>query len=403
MITLKKLITDTTKAFYLVSKATLLSQVNLWRKHLPNVTPFYAVKSNPDPHIIEWLKETNYVNVDCASPNEIRFCMEKGYKKSQIIYANTMKSNNDIQESRQYNIDLTTVDSVEAVEQIAQIKWQPNILIRLAVDDSAAKSPFSIKFGTRKSEWKKVLSAIDYYKLPFKGVSFHVGSSSSNPDAFKNAIIQCRTFQNYCKRDLNIVDIGGGFLNEPNMFVSVANRINKEIINWQLNGKAPNKWIAEPGRFFSNPVQTLYVPIVFCKESEYNRRYILDDSLYGQFTSIPFDHSKPFWKLLDKNLKPISRKKTDKDAMFFGKTCDSMDFIAIHKNAPHYKVGDILVFPNMGAYTSATASKFNGFELPKKIYIDKMSQNYKIINNENIIVPISIKSEISLSISNELR
>jgi ornithine decarboxylase len=324
-----------------------------------------------------------------------------GYKSDKIIYANTMKSNNDIRESLKYNIGLTTVDSVEAVEQIAKINWEPNILVRLAVDDSAARSPFSIKFGARKEEWNKIVSAIDYYKLPLEGVSFHIGSASTNPDAFKNAIQQCKIFQQQTNKYLNTIDIGGGFLPEEKIFSNAAHKINREKDKW--NKRAPTRWIAEPGRFFSNPVQTLYTPIVFCKESEHNRRYVLDDSLYGQFTSIPFDHSNPKWQLLDKNLKVINRQKTTKDALFFGKTCDSMDFIALHKNAPKYKVGDILAFPNMGAYTNATASCFNGFTLPHKYYIDELLPHYNIKNDNNIIHPISIKSDISLSIAKELR
>lgn len=329
----------------------------------------------------------------------MKLVLKNGYKSTDILYANTMKSNNDIKNTLKYNIGLTTVDSIEAVEQIANNNWKPNILVRLAVDDSGSRSPFSIKFGAKKEEWKNIINAIDYYKLPLEGVSFHVGSASSNPEAFSNAILQCKDFQKHTKKYLNTIDIGGGFLPDNNIFLSAANKINKEINNWCDN--APTKWIAEPGRFFSNPIQTLYVPIVFSKESE-NLRYILDDSIYGQFTSIPFDHSSPSWQLLDNKLRPINRQKTNKDALFFGKTCDSMDFIAFQKDSPRYKVGDILAFPNMGAYTNATASKFNGFELPKKYYIDNKLPNYDIKNNDKIIYPISIKSEISLSISKEL-
>ncbi len=373
----------------------------MWHKYLPSITPYYAVKSNPDINIIKWLKETNKVNVDCASPNEMELVMQSGYKSNEILYANTMKSTNDIKESLKYNVNITTVDSVEAVEQIVENKWQPDILVRLAVDDSGARSPFSIKFGAKKEEWKKIISAIDYHKLHLEGVSFHIGSASSNPNAYKDAILKCKDFQKYTKKYLNTIDIGGGFLSDKTIFSSAANKINKEIFNWDK--KSPKRWIAEPGRFFSSPIQTLYTPIVFCKESENNRRYILDDSLYGQFTSIPFDHNTPNWQLLNNKLTPINRQRTNKDAMFFGKTCDSMDFIAVHKNAPKYKVGDILAFPNMGAYTCATASKFNGFELPKKYYINESLPVYNIKDNKDIIHPISIKSEISLSISKELR
>ena len=79
-----------------------------------------------------------------------------------------------------------------------------------------------------------------------------------------------------------------------------------------------------------------------------------------------------------------------------------MDFIALHKNAPKYKVGDILAFPNMGAYTNATASCFNGFTLPPKYYINDDLPKYNIKTNNDIIYPISITSEIPLSISKEL-
>lgn len=321
-----------------------------------------------------------------------------------------MKSYNDIRNVFKYNINFTTVDSVEAVEQIADINWNPDILIRLAVDDSAAKSPFSIKFGAKKDQWKKILSVIDYYKFSFKGISFHVGSASSSPDAFKNAIVQARLFQKYCNRYINIIDIGGGFLSDEKHFKLTANKIRIEKEKWDLDGKSPSQWIAEPGRFFSNPIQTLFVPIVFCKEVDTNRRYILDDSLYGQFTSIPFDHNRPYWHLLNNNLKSIYRKRTNKTALFFGKTCDSMDFIAQEKNTPDYKVGDIFAFPNMGAYTNATASKFNGFNLPTKLYIENKHSKYHTIfdtitnmpKHKNIIFPISIQSKISLSISNHL-
>lgn len=313
-----------------------------------------------------------------------------------------MKSINDIKEAPRHHVQLTTIDSVEAVEQIADTKWSPGIIVRLAVDDSEAKSPFSIKFGAKKDEWMKIMECIKYHNLDFKGLSFHVGSASSNPNAFRDAILQCRSFQNKINKEIQIVDIGGGFLPEERTFIKTANAINLQKRKWEIDGCAPKEWIAEPGRFFSNPTQILYLPIVFCKENEDNRRYILDDSLYGQFTNIVFDHCKPPFLTLDKNFEKVFRPKTEKDSLFFGKTCDSMDFIALQKYSPKYEVGDILVFPNMGAYTTASASNFNGFNQPTKIYTKKQV-TVKTYTDNSIIYPISVKSEISLSISEELQ
>ncbi len=349
--------------------------------------------------IIKWLQATGKVNVDCASPSEMRLCLDAGFDSQQIIYANTMKSVNDIQEVPELGVGLTTVDSVEGVEQIAAVadgKWIPDILVRLAVDDSEAKSPFSIKFGSTQPEWKKIMAALQALHLPFKGVSFHVGSGSASPGAFRKAIKKCWHFQEHVDcGPMHTVDIGGGFLHDEESFAGVAGAINEEITGWP--GKKPARWIAEPGRFFSNPVQTLFTPIVFCKENDVSYRYILDDSIYGNFNSILFDHSKPAWVVLDSNMNRIERANSEKTAMFFGKTCDSMDFIAMQKNSPKYEVGDVFVFPNMGAYTSATATEFNGFELPRKVYVDDLIGDFSVRANPFVIHPISVKSDVKLS------
>jgi ornithine decarboxylase len=325
----------------------------------------------------------------------MHLCLKEGYSSDNIIYANTMKSVNDIDIAPKLDINLTTVDSIEGVEQIASALWSPDILVRLAVDDSEAKSPFSIKFGAIEDEWKKIVAAIDYYKLNLKGVSFHVGSGSASPSAFVKAINTCKQFQIKTNRSLSTIDIGGGFLHDEESFTKIAKAISNEMKEWSH----PQKWIAEPGRFFSNPIQTLYVPIVFRKENDDSYRYILDDSIYGQFNNIVFDHCKPQWLVLDSNLNPLNRSATNKNALFFGKTCDSMDFIAFQSKSPKYEIGDIFVFPNMGAYTSATATTFNGFQLPKKIYIDDLLPEYTIVDNTKIVHPISVKSDIDLSIS----
>lgn len=46
-----------------------------------------------------------------------------------------------------------------------------------------------------------------------------------------------------------------------------------------------------------------------------------------------------------------------------GPTCDSIDVIAESIELPDLGIGDLIVAPMMGAYTSATATEFNS--LPK--------------------------------------
>ena len=60
----------------------------------------------------------------------------------------------------------------------------------------------------------------------------------------------------------------------------------------------------------------------------------------------------------------------------FGPTCDSIDVIARSVLLPKLKVGDWLYFENMGAYTAAAASSFNGFVPSKKMYVCSVQPEY---------------------------
>jgi hypothetical protein len=60
----------------------------------------------------------------------------------------------------------------------------------------------------------------------------------------------------------------------------------------------------------------------------------------------------------------VSKEKDE--SVIFGRTCDSLDVIA-KGQMDAMEVGDWLYFPLMGAYTSATASEFNGFPKPEQL------------------------------------
>ena len=372
----------------------------LWKQCLPHVQPFYAVKSNPDPVILEWMRRTGSLKVDCASPGEMALVKKVGFKASDILYANTMKSDSDLADAVDHDFLATTTDSVEGVEQLAQHTKTKPVIVRLAVDDSQSRSPFSIKFGAKREEWYPIVQAIRHHGLSLGGISFHVGSANSDPKGFRKAIQLCRTFQQRTGCELDVVDIGGGFLPQESAFRATAEGIREEMEAW--TDGAPKSWIAEPGRFFSSPLQTLVCPIVFKKDGPLRTRYLLDDSIYGQFSSILFDHARPAWRILSKRSLP----KTEKQALFFGKTCDSLDLIAIQDQAPDYEVGDIFIVPQMGAYTSASATTFNGFPLPKKLYME--DERYTLHHclqelfqdvpeGPGISFPIETKSSVALS------
>ena len=60
----------------------------------------------------------------------------------------------------------------------------------------------------------------------------------------------------------------------------------------------------------------------------------------------------------------------------FGPTCDSIDVIARSVLLPKLSVGDWMYFQNMGAYTMAASSAFNGFAPSEKFYVCSVQPEY---------------------------
>lgn len=68
----------------------------------------------------------------------------------------------------------------------------------------------------------------------------------------------------------------------------------------------------------------------------------------------------------------MQRPKPDEkyySTSIWGPTCDGLDRIVERCDLPEMHVGDWMVFENMGAYTVAAASTFNGFQRPTIYYV----------------------------------
>jgi len=332
---------------------------------LPNVQPHYAVKSNNDTQLLQWIRQEG-VRFDCASPIEIRQALKTGAPVSHIIYANPCKSHEDINSAKQLGISTTVVDSPEEVQKLLEAGFgsdghRGSILIRLKVPDAASAIPFSRKFGAPIAWVPDILHAIRSAGTNIKhiGWSFHVGSLCGDPKQYRKAIEVCAEAAAIAGQHPEIVDIGGGFM--PETFEAAA----AEILPAQELFPMTTQWIAEPGRFISSPVATLYVKVIGAKRGhEGTKIYTVDDSVYGTFSNIPFDQQKPIYTLLASDAS--SRPHTT--ATLFGRTCDSADCLADSIDLPELRVGDILEVKNMGAYTNVSASCFNGFPMPTRSY-----------------------------------
>jgi ornithine decarboxylase len=357
-------------AFYIVHFGKIIDQLNRWREALPRVKPFYAVKCNPNPAIVQLLKNFN-IGFDCASKDEIRMVMSQGVSTDNIIFANPCKASNEIKFARSENIDVMTFDDIHELLKIKLYHPEAKLIIRIVTDDSKSECKFSCKFGVQLSEVERVLSTAKSMMLNVVGVSFHVGSNCHDALTYYNSIRDSRVVFDIGEKlgfSFNVLDIGGGFPGYEREGMVTFDKIAYEV-NRGLQEFFPSETInvmAEPGRYFACSSHTLVANIIGKKEAIVDGvkklKYYLNDGVYGSFNCIFFDHAEP-------KINPYNERNDIKyETKVFGPTCDSIDTITESCLLPDLAIGEWVFIENFGAYTIAAASTFNGFQQTKCVY-----------------------------------
>ena len=346
-----------------IRHASLVDQVARFRKVLPRVEPFFAIKANSHPEILKTMVAAGTC-FDVASISEMKAVLAAGAKPSQIIFANTIKPADSLAMATKLKVDLMTFDSEDELDKIAEHAPGARVLVRIKVPNVGSVVELSLKFGVDPSDATSFL--IKAYKLGLKpvGVSFHVGSQCMRMENFIEAFEMTSIIAHDAKLKqipFEIVDIGGGFpIQQDDQSEDPFNKIGP-MITGELNRLFdPNiRIIAEPGRFFVGPSATLVTRVIGKAIRENKHWYYLDDGLYGTLSGIVFDHAKFQFKAMKHGRTKLST--------IAGPTCDSFDIIARGEELPELDIGDLIYVENIGAYSTASATTFNGMPLAKVV------------------------------------
>ena len=112
--------------------------------------------------------------------------------------------------------------------------------------------------------------------------------------------------------------------------------------------------IAEPGRLISAPSLDVIVKVIAVNKKNDMYNITINDSIYHSFQGKMYDFQKFTPMPLYKGINVVCN--------IFGQTCESLDIICKNVNMPIPKIGDYILFTNMGAYSLASSNgKFTGF------------------------------------------
>ncbi|MBN1157533.1 type III PLP-dependent enzyme [Candidatus Woesearchaeota archaeon] len=348
----------------------------LFKKHLPRIQAYFAVKANPEPAIVKTLFNMG-ASFDVASIHEFMLVHElikempeqkrHHFIYDKIIYANTIKSIESLKTLRPYK-PLLTYDNIDEIKKIKQYCDTAGVVLRIKVPDTGSMVELNSKFGVLPNEATGLIEAAWKEGLVVEGLSFHVGSQCTNFDNYVKALnIVAELIREAEQKGykIRIVDIGGGF---PAPYDENVPRFEKlaKLLNFEIDRLFPKNIdiIAEPGRFFVATAATLVTQIIGRARRSGKMFYHINDGVYHTFSGCIFDHCTYHFDSFKNGKKEV--------CAVVGPTCDGFDKVSMAENLPgDLQIGDYLYSLNIGAYTNASATYFNGFPPAKIVHINQ--------------------------------
>ena len=333
------------------------------RRALPGIRLHYAVKCNPEPALLARLCALGAA-FEIASLPELESLVALGVDPGCVLYSNPVKPASHIEGARRLGVTRFAADSSDELEKLSRLAPGAEVYVRLDARDATCRVPLAGKFGVDPAAALALLLEARALGLRAHGLTFHVGSQALDPAAYTQAIGLAagvmRAAQAHGIR-LELLDIGGGLparYTEPvPPLEAYAHAIAKGLAALPYAVEV----VAEPGRSLVAEAGVLATTVIGVAERHGRRWLHLDVGAFNGMMETLETRRELVYPLA---FSPRGARRLVAAAVT-GPTCDSEDTLFLDVRVPDdLRSGDRLYILTAGAYTTAYASRFNGFDIP---------------------------------------
>jgi ornithine decarboxylase len=318
----------------------------------------YAVKANDTDAVLDNLIAAGIATFDVASPFEMEKVRLRA-PQSVLHYNNPVRSETEIDAGLRQGVVSWSVDDPAELDKLttAGLPQGTEIAIRMRLPVKGAAYDFGAKFGADPEHAVALLARVAEAGF-VPAMTFHPGTQCADPAAWAAYIGMSAEVARQSGIRLARLNVGGGFAAHrtgasPDL-EAIFDGIAASVMH-AFGADAPTL-VCEPGRAM---VAESFALATRVKAIRPDGSVFLNDGIYGGLAEMPILGNIDRIEVVG----PDSvRTGTAIGRVVFGPTCDSLDRLPGTVRLPgDIQPQDYVIFRGMGAYSTATATRFNGY------------------------------------------
>ena len=367
--------------FYCYSTATLERHFRVFAQALKDIPSMvcFAVKANSNLAVLRTLARLG-AGMDVVSEGEARRALAAGTPPERIMFSGVGKTEAEHAFGLEQGIFCFNVESEPELIQLSRVAQglgkTARVSLRINPDVDARTHA---KISTGKSEnkfgipWKRAREVYaQAARLPgikVSGIDMHIGSQITELEPFDAAFSRLGELVAQLRSDgheIDHVDLGGG-LGVPYVFDNTppphpddyAAVVRKHV--QQLNCQV----IFEPGRLIAGNAGILVTRVIYVKKGEDKSFVIVDAAMNDLIRPTLYDA----WH----EVGPVVEPAADSGRIIVdvvGPVCETGDYLALGRDLPEVRAGDLLAVYTAGAYGATQSSSYNSRLLVPEVLVN---------------------------------
>lgn len=336
----------------------------------PGFKNYFAVKANPNPHLVKIVKEEN-MGVDCSSLTELIIAEKLGFKGEEIMFTSNNTKKEEFKKAKQLGaiINLDDITHIKILEQSAGI---PNIIcfrynpgpLRKNKGNVIIGNPQDAKYGLTHDQLIEGCKIMKDLGVKRFGLHTMVASNELNKEAFVETAQMLFDLVIEISQKLDIkfefVNLGGGIgipykPDQKEVDLSYVSKEIKKLYQQKIikNNLDPLTIVMECGRMVTGPFGFLVTTVI--NQKHIYKEYIGVDACMSNLMRPGMYGAYHHQTILGKEDKP---KNYTYDVV--GSLCENNDKFSIDRKLPKIEIGDILVIHDTGAHGYSMGFQYNG-------------------------------------------